>query len=530
MRAPTRAGSRLGTTLPHPLHPPPTMRLLRLAASAAAALLLPWAAQAQVGPSDRMCRAGPLQSTEWDGVHVVVGKAGVGWGLDQGSQEAVDSVDPVDRLDWTDGHAPCDGSTGRSPPGRPTHHALTDSHTRLHTSTENPRRPLPPKKQVKSLQPDLKMQTVWDNVWGIVQVRTSINNDDDGCVGCRIGIGIGMGVPFSGGGGVGRAGGREADVDGVDRSIHRMPGGPCPQLHTPWSQHHPPKPTRSTQQHDQPTTNQPDQSNPINPIHMIQNTPQVVFLPGGKVLTVHKPGELHVYDSILAKSQVHTYIRGGPAYIYMYLHVAHQTTKPTNLPLPQPKINPTTPDNGQNKLTTPTTPTPPTLNNQDYRTLLDIKDEVYSWWDHGLVSAALHPEFPQQPYLYIAVRWGLWMCGLVGVVICVCMCTCISIAAASMPPSPPRRTPPDLMGIHAPPTHQTHHHRPTHVHTHNRHAHHHQNKPVLGRVPGEAMERQLRGRPEAQQDVEPARHAPVLQVHGQAHPAQGPHLFRSCTF
>lgn len=31
---------------------------------------------------------------------------------------------------------------------------------------------------------------------------------------------------------------------------------------------------------------------------------QVVFLPNGKVLTVHKPGELHVYDSILAKSQV----------------------------------------------------------------------------------------------------------------------------------------------------------------------------------------------------------------------------------
>ena len=31
---------------------------------------------------------------------------------------------------------------------------------------------------------------------------------------------------------------------------------------------------------------------------------QVVFLPGGKVMTVHKPGELHVYDSILSKSQV----------------------------------------------------------------------------------------------------------------------------------------------------------------------------------------------------------------------------------
>lgn len=31
---------------------------------------------------------------------------------------------------------------------------------------------------------------------------------------------------------------------------------------------------------------------------------QVVFLPGGKVMTVHKPGELHVYDSIFSKSQV----------------------------------------------------------------------------------------------------------------------------------------------------------------------------------------------------------------------------------
>ncbi|EWM22538.1 hypothetical protein Naga_101012g1 [Nannochloropsis gaditana] len=30
---------------------------------------------------------------------------------------------------------------------------------------------------------------------------------------------------------------------------------------------------------------------------------QVVFLPGGKVMTVHKPGELHVYDSIFSKSQ-----------------------------------------------------------------------------------------------------------------------------------------------------------------------------------------------------------------------------------
>jgi len=43
--------------------------------------------------------------------------------------------------------------------------------------------------------------------------------------------------------------------------------------------------------------------------------------------------------------------------------------------------------------------TPP----QDYVTLLDIKDQVYSWWDHGLLSASFHPQFPQQPYLYIAV-------------------------------------------------------------------------------------------------------------------------------
>lgn len=31
---------------------------------------------------------------------------------------------------------------------------------------------------------------------------------------------------------------------------------------------------------------------------------QVVFLPGGKVMTVHKPGELHVYNSVASKSQV----------------------------------------------------------------------------------------------------------------------------------------------------------------------------------------------------------------------------------
>lgn len=31
---------------------------------------------------------------------------------------------------------------------------------------------------------------------------------------------------------------------------------------------------------------------------------QVVFLADGKVLTVHKPGELHVYNSVEAKSQV----------------------------------------------------------------------------------------------------------------------------------------------------------------------------------------------------------------------------------
>ncbi|KAM3570624.1 hypothetical protein VYU27_007318 [Nannochloropsis oceanica] len=68
---------------------------------------------------------------------------------------------------------------------------------------------------------------------------------------------------------------------------------------------------------------------------------QVVFLPGGKVMTVHKPGELHVYDSIYSKGQ-------------------------------------------------------------DYTTILDIKDEVYSWWDHGLLSAALHPDFPKKPFLYIS--------------------------------------------------------------------------------------------------------------------------------
>lgn len=31
---------------------------------------------------------------------------------------------------------------------------------------------------------------------------------------------------------------------------------------------------------------------------------QIVFLPGGKVMTVHKTGELHVYESILSKNTV----------------------------------------------------------------------------------------------------------------------------------------------------------------------------------------------------------------------------------
>lgn len=36
--------------------------------------------------------------------------------------------------------------------------------------------------------------------------------------------------------------------------------------------------------------------------------------------------------------------------------------------------------------------------------VLPTVPQVYSWWDHGLLSAALHPDFPEQPYLYIAVR------------------------------------------------------------------------------------------------------------------------------
>ena len=44
---------------------------------------------------------------------------------------------------------------------------------------------------------------------------------------------------------------------------------------------------------------------------------QVVFLPNGKVLTVHKPGELHVYDSILAKSQVRRTGRASPSCLPM---------------------------------------------------------------------------------------------------------------------------------------------------------------------------------------------------------------------
>ena len=36
---------------------------------------------------------------------------------------------------------------------------------------------------------------------------------------------------------------------------------------------------------------------------------QVVFLPGGKVMTVHKPGELHVYNSVAANAQVCACVR-----------------------------------------------------------------------------------------------------------------------------------------------------------------------------------------------------------------------------
>lgn len=43
------------------------------------------------------------------------------------------------------------------------------------------------------------------------------------------------------------------------------------------------------------------------------------------------------------------------------------------------------------------------LATQEYKKLLDISGEVYSWWDHGLTSAAVHPQFPAQPYLYISV-------------------------------------------------------------------------------------------------------------------------------
>lgn len=44
------------------------------------------------------------------------------------------------------------------------------------------------------------------------------------------------------------------------------------------------------------------------------------------------------------------------------------------------------------------------LHFQEFKTILDINEEVYSWWDHGLLSAALHPEFPKEPYIFIAVR------------------------------------------------------------------------------------------------------------------------------
>ena len=37
----------------------------------------------------------------------------------------------------------------------------------------------------------------------------------------------------------------------------------------------------------------------------------------------------------------------------------------------------------------------------DYRVLLDMSDEVFDWWDRGLSGIALHPQFPDTPYIYL---------------------------------------------------------------------------------------------------------------------------------
>lgn len=108
---------------------------------------------------------------------------------------------------------------------------------------------------------------------------------------------------------------------------------------------------------------------------------QLVFLPGGKVMTVHKPGELHVYDSINAKNTVSKARMGFCRSVRWVGRSAIRLLTPSCSPLVVGCE----------------------LVWQDYKLLLNITDKVYSWWDHGLLSAALHPQFPDKPYMYIAV-------------------------------------------------------------------------------------------------------------------------------
>lgn len=43
----------------------------------------------------------------------------------------------------------------------------------------------------------------------------------------------------------------------------------------------------------------------------------------------------------------------------------------------------------------------PEEDRESFKILIDISDEVNSWGDHGLLSAQLHPDFPEKPYLFL---------------------------------------------------------------------------------------------------------------------------------
>lgn len=40
-------------------------------------------------------------------------------------------------------------------------------------------------------------------------------------------------------------------------------------------------------------------------------------------------------------------------------------------------------------------------------TVIDLSNEVYGWWDRGLLGLAVHPDFPATPYIYALYAWDL---------------------------------------------------------------------------------------------------------------------------